>query len=247
MRSVPVVFNAILFAILLVLPVVEARWNWPLYLKRLAANTPNARLRHFRSLLLWEWALALSFLLSWAASGRPWASMVTGHASAIQTWLCLLFAGLSIVVFWRQRRSILARPQSMVRLRDRLDYAKPLLPHTQAERKLFWLVSVTAGLCEETLYRGFLTWYIAGWTGPWAAIVLSSLIFGLGHVYLGLAHVPRTFLVGLVLAVLAYFSGSLWPSIVIHAAMDWNAGELGYALLSKPRDTAAATETVGGA
>jgi membrane protease YdiL (CAAX protease family) len=56
----------------------------------------------------------------------------------------------------------------------------------------------------------------------------------LSDVYLGVAHVPRGFFMGLVLALLAYFSGSLWPAIVLHAAIDWNSGELGYAVLSKP-------------
>ena len=248
MKIVPVVFNAILFAILLALPLVEARWSWPRYLKRLAAKTRDARMRHFRSLILWEWLLTLCFLVNWMWSGRPWTSMLMGHVSPIQSMIFLVYAGLFIVVFWRQRRSILARPKTVERLRNRLDYAKPLLPHTPAERRLFWLVSVTAGICEETLYRGFLTWYIAGWTGPWPAIGLSSLIFGLGHIYLGPKQVPRTFLVGLVLALLAYFSGSLWPSIVLHAAIDWNAGELGYALLKKPSGAMPeADESVGAA
>ncbi|MGA3048129.1 MAG: CPBP family intramembrane glutamic endopeptidase [Terracidiphilus sp.] len=224
-----------MFTVLLILPLVEARWSWPRYLKKLASGVPDARLHHFRNLLLWEWLLTLGFLLSWAATGRPWGSMVIGHASLIQSILFLIFAGLFILVFQRQRRSILARPAVVERLRERLEYAKPLMPHTMGERKLFWAVSMTAGICEETLYRGFLTWYIAGFAGTWPAIILSSLIFGLGHIYLGVKQVPRTFVVGLILALLAYFSGSLWPSMVLHAAIDWNSGELGYAILSKPR------------
>jgi membrane protease YdiL (CAAX protease family) len=159
-----------------------------------------------------------------------------------------------VLVFWRQRRAILARPATVERLRKRLEFAGPLLPHTLAERRLFWAVSATAGICEETLYRGFLTWYIARWmeplasnpTGyfsgplvvPWIAILLSSLIFGLGHIYLGVKQVPRTAVVGLVLAGLAWLSGSLWPSIILHAAIDWNSGELGFAILNSPSSAA---------
>lgn len=239
------VFHAILFTILLILPLVEARWSWPHYVKKLASGVPCARLHHFRNLLLWEWVLALGFLLSWAATGRPWGSMVIGHASLIQSILFLIFAGLFIVVFRGQQRSILARPEVVERLRPRLEYAKPLLPHTTSERKLFWAVSLTAGICEETLYRGFLTWYVASFAGPWPAMFLSSLIFGLGHIYLGFKQVPKTFLIGLVLALLAYFSGSLWPSIVLHAAIDWNSGELGYALLKRPRSATLDAEGSG--
>lgn len=241
MKHIPDVFNAILFGILLVLPLAEARWNWPRYLRRLADGEPGARLQHFRSLLIWEWVLTLGFLASWAGSRRPWSDLLVGHASATQTMLFLSCAILFILVFWWQRRQILARPAVVERLENRLDYAKPLLPQTPGERRVFWGVAATAGICEETLYRGFLTWYLAGWTGPWVAIVLSSMIFGLGHVYLGVAQVPRTFFVGLVLALLTYFSGSLWPAIVLHAALDWNSGELGYAILSKAGNPEIAT------
>lgn len=240
-------FNAILFAILLALPLVEARWSWPRYLKKIAAGLPGARMRHFRSLILWEWVLTLAFRASWALSGRPWPSLLMNRVWPMQSALFMVYAVLMVVAFWRQRRAILARPATVERLRKRLEFAKPLLPHTPAERKLFWAVSATAGICEETLYRGFLTWYIAGlignwnvhWAGAsagiWIAIVLSSLIFGLGHIYLGVKQVPRTFLIGLVLASLAWFSGSLWPSIIIHTAIDWSSGELGFAILNRPR------------
>lgn len=247
MKHIPEVFNAVLFALLLVLPLVEARWSWPRYLKKVASGVHGARTHHFGKLIFWEWAITLAFLACWMWSGRSWASLMVNHVSPIQSAMFLVYAGLMVLVLWRQRRGILARPAAVERLRKRLDFAKPLLPHTAAERRLFWAVSATAGICEETLYRGFLTWYIAGWTGtwnaPWAgpstgvwtAIVLSSLIFGLGHFYLGVKQVPRTALVGLVLASLAYLSGSLWPSIVLHVAIDWNSGELGFAILNRQR------------
>jgi uncharacterized protein len=264
MKYIPEAFNALLFALLLVLPLIEARRTWPRYVKKVAANVPGARLHYFRKLIFGEWLLTLAFLASWALSGRPWASLMLNHVTPIQFWIFLFYAGLFIFVFWRQRRTILSRPATVERLRKRLEFAKPLMPHTPAERRLFWAVSATAGICEETLYRGFLTWYIARWmapladnpTGywsgplvvPWTAILLSSLIFGLGHVYLGIKQVPRTFVIGLLLAALAWLSGSLWPSIVLHAAIDWNSGELGFAILNRPlpaaREADRAAETV---
>lgn len=250
MKHIAEAFNAFLFALLLVLPLLEARWSWPRYLKKMAASVPGARLHHFRKLIFAEWALTLAFLASWALSGRPWASLIMNQVSPMLTALFMVYAALMVLVFWRQRRTILSRPATVERLRKRLEFAKPLMPHTPAERRLFWAVSATAGICEETLYRGFLTWYIARWmapladnpTGywsgplvvPWTAITLSSLIFGLAHSYLGIRQVPRTFVVGLLLAALAWLSGSLWPSIVLHAAIDWNSGELGFAILNHP-------------
>jgi len=117
-----------------------------------------------------------------------------------------------VLVLWRQRRGILARPAAVERLRKRLDFAKPLLPHTAAERRLFWQSPPRRHLRGDALPRlphlvhcrmdGNLECTLAGpSTGVWTAIVLSSLIFGLGHFYLGVKQVPRTALVGLVLGV----------------------------------------------
>jgi uncharacterized protein len=256
------IFDSLLFALLLIIPLIEARWSWPRYLKKIANTVPGVRLHHFRKLIFWEWTITLAFLASWPLSGKPWSEMLVNHVSPIQSWMFLLYAGLMVLVLYRQRRTILFRPATVERLRKRLEFAKALLPQTQAERRLFWAVSATAGICEETLYRGFLTWYlahwIATWTGsstfwsgpmpiPWIAIVLSSLIFGLGHVYLGIKQVPRTFVIGLILAALAWLSGSLWPSIVLHAAIDWNSGELGFAILNRTstaaQDAGSAAET----
>jgi len=69
------------------------------------------------------------------------------------------------------------------------------------------------------------------WTGVVAAVILSSLLFGIGHIYLGRAHVPKTALAGLFFACLALASGSLLPAMLLHAAMDWNSGELGFRIL----------------
>jgi membrane protease YdiL (CAAX protease family) len=106
-----------------------------------------------------------------------------------------------------------------------------LLPRTPGERRGFAAVSITAGICEELLFRGFLMWYFAGW-GIVAAVVVSSLLFGFAHIYQGIQSVPRTGILGLVLCLIVVAAGSLWPAIIIHAAIDLNSGDLGYRALS---------------
>jgi hypothetical protein len=36
-------------------------------------------------------------------------------------------------------------------------------------------------------------------------------------------------------------SGSIWPAILLHAAIDWNSGELGYAVLTACRPAASSS------
>jgi membrane protease YdiL (CAAX protease family) len=66
-------------------------------------------------------------------------------------------------------------------------------------------------------------------TGIIAAIVISSIVFSWAHVYPGNRVVPRNAFVGLLLAVVVVLSKSLWPAILIHTAMDFSSGELGFA------------------
>jgi uncharacterized protein len=98
-----------------------------------------------------------------------------------------------------------------------------LLPRTRAERWWWIALSVTAGVCEEIVFRGFLLHYLAthapqiGMTG---AVVLSSIAFGLGHLYQGLRSAALTALVGAALAAAYLVTGSLWTPIVLHALLD---------------------------
>jgi membrane protease YdiL (CAAX protease family) len=54
----------------------------------------------------------------------------------------------------------------------------------------------------------------------WGAVIVSSLIFGLGHEYQGVAGIMRTGLVGLLFAVLYVSSGSIWIPIIGHVLFD---------------------------
>ena len=111
-----------------------------------------------------------------------------------------------------------------------------ILPVTQEERAWFALVSVTAGICEEILYRGFLIRYLSNgpWhAGLWIALAIASISFGLGHGYQGLSGIIGTALIGAVMAVIFLTSGSLWLPIALHAIID-----LRILLLLRPGDLA---------
>src|SRR3989442_993998 len=95
------------------------------------------------------------------------------------------------------------------------------------EQRLFAVLAVTAGLCEEFLYRGFALWYFTSLAGSVAGFALAAVLFGLGHLYLGRMHVVRTAIVGAVFGLLVTGTGSLWLAIVVHAAMDLLGGAIG--------------------
>ncbi|HEX5258111.1 MAG TPA: CPBP family intramembrane glutamic endopeptidase [Sphingomicrobium sp.] len=97
------------------------------------------------------------------------------------------------------------------------------IPNNAAERAVWIVLSLTAGICEEVLLRGFLIRFLHG--GPLnlslaAALTLSCLCFGLGHLYQGLKGVITTAIAGFAFGILFLVSGSLIPCIVLHALID---------------------------
>jgi membrane protease YdiL (CAAX protease family) len=231
-------FDHFIFALLLLFPIIELRWTWPRYLAQLAAGVPRARLNFYRSIVLEEWIAVAVLLGYWACIGRPLQALMLIPASPVRFAIGMAVALALCALLMLQNKAIRARPDVMPRLRKRLAYGEPLMPHTGAERWRFHAVSITAGVCEEVLFRGFLLWYFAVWFGVWPAAILSSIVFGIGHVYLGVRQIPNTAIIGMAMATLTILSGSLWPAMLLHAAIDWNSGELGFLVLNAPETVA---------
>ena len=86
-------------------------------------------------------------------------------------------------------------------------------------------------ICEELAFRGFLLrGFLAGRRSPWTAVVLSSFFFGLTHVIAPQAF--AAFCIGLVLGLLAIWTGSIWAGMAFHAvynAMTFLLSELAQA------------------
>ena len=101
------------------------------------------------------------------------------------------------------------------------DVLKTLLPHTTLETALYLLLALTAGICEETIFRGYLQHQFTSWTGSaFAAIVIQGLIFGTAHAYQGLAMVIVISIYGWMFGSLAYWRRSLCPGMTAHFLQD---------------------------
>jgi membrane protease YdiL (CAAX protease family) len=87
---------------------------------------------------------------------------------------------------------------------------------------------IVAPLVEETFFRGFLFPALLQRYRLWAAVVLDSLIFAFVH-FTPTAVAPL-FVLGAMLCVLYRFTGSLWPSIIMHAVMNTLAVLATYAI-----------------
>jgi membrane protease YdiL (CAAX protease family) len=98
-----------------------------------------------------------------------------------------------------------------------------LLPRTAGERRLFTVVGLTAGICEEWLYRGFFLAVVAAVAGDlpsWVLVAIAAVAFGLAHAYQGRAGILLTGVLGGVMAALYLSTGSLLLPVLLHAAID---------------------------
>jgi uncharacterized protein len=80
---------------------------------------------------------------------------------------------------------------------------------------LLVLIAGVAPFVEELFFRGMLYPLLRRRMGAPAAIVLNAALFAIIHVYPLL--LPGLFVVGLFLAYLRERSGSIWPSVLLHA------------------------------
>jgi membrane protease YdiL (CAAX protease family) len=101
----------------------------------------------------------------------------------------------------------------------------PMAPHTYLEAGLFVLLSVSAGLFEEIIFRGYLQRQFSAFgRNAIVGIVVSAAIFGLGHGYQGARMMIVIGVFGAFFGILAHFRKSLRPGMMAHAFQDSIAG-----------------------
>ncbi len=103
-----------------------------------------------------------------------------------------------------------------------------LLPRNRNELALTALLSVSAGVTEELMFRLFLPLLIVLVAGSVVvAFVLPAIVFGLMHRYQGIVGVIATTVIGALFAALYLGTQSLWIAMLAHAALDLNGMVLG--------------------
>jgi uncharacterized protein len=225
-------FQDHLLAALLVLALPpRAWWSFRTLARATPERQPALRRRMYLAAMLTQWVLAAFLIWHWLASGRDWLPL--GLSTVVTPGGIGVAVGLLIVItLMILQTSGSNRARFLERARARLEHVKALLPHTITELRWFGAVAITAGVCEELMFRGFLIWYLMHFTGVVQAALLSSLSFGIGHAYQGPRYVVITGLLGAFLAGIYLLSGSLILSMTIHALMDLNSGWIGYQILS---------------
>ena len=213
-------------------------------LRRIAAGQPLDRHKLYRDTIAGHWLLLAIAVLIWAGAGRNWTSLGMGLQTDQNFLAGALLVAAGIGILLSQVSRIAQLQQSAIdRLRRQFGSLAPLVPQNGSELARFYVVSLTAGVVEEVLWRGFLIWYLTQQLPLWMAAVLSALGFGVAHAYQGPENITRITVVGAGLVGLYLLSGSIWLSIVLHVAVDALQGRPAYEISSRSTPPAQATSS----
>jgi membrane protease YdiL (CAAX protease family) len=108
------------------------------------------------------------------------------------------------------------------------ELAQRILPQSRVELLPYLGLAVTAGLCEEFLYRGFaMAALIRAGLPVWGVVLSSSILFALAHLYQGRGGIVSTLVIGTVFGTARILYDGLVPVMLWHFAVDAVAGVAG--------------------
>jgi hypothetical protein len=233
MQFVDHIFILLLFIVQPVYGLFESRR----YEAQAKAGRPLNRIRFYRETTLTEWVFLAVLGAAWFIYGRPIADLGFVMPGGYGFWggaaLLVLFTGY-LLYSWRAMMK--ASDTEKAKHTESLGKIAQYLPHTIRELHSFVGVSITAGIVEEIVYRGFVFWYLCQFMPLWTAVIVSSIAFGLAHSYQGATGALRCGLIGLAFGIFYVVTGSIWLPIVAHVLMDVLQGAAIHEILRKNDD-----------
>lgn len=232
-KSMHLVDHIFILLLFVIMPIYGA-WSFKGYLERIAAGAPPNRIRLYQQTIVQQWVAFAVVAGVWTMLGRPASELGFVASSTIQLWggasaLALVTAYLLYAWSAAGKLNSEDRATAVAGLGTLVHF----LPRDNRDYRQFVGVSITAGIVEEFLYRGFAFWYLAHFMPMWAVVLVSSIAFGLGHSYQGAGGVARVTLVGIAFGIFYVLTGSIWLPMLAHAVLDILQGATVLAILRK--------------
>ena len=217
------------FLLTVVVYVVVVVIRGKLRMKKLLSlsSTEGIRVKHSLKNIIFGCATLLALFVMCLFAGISFTNIglrpISFDYNILFTVITLVLCGLIFVQFLYQAIS----PKYKKTEKDLGDPSKSsynkvletLLPRTREEKIAAAIDSVTTGIYEEILARGFL-FYVLQMQFPNLSIIfvvlITSLVFGIAHFYQGIQGIIMTTVAGILLGFLFVVTGSLIPSIFLH-------------------------------
>jgi len=190
-------------------------------LKMVRGVIPTRRkLRLYGTIVMMEWGLVAAALA--VAHHHGLGPRDLGETLADPRWtLAVTVLGLLGLLALTGFNVHQIRHASREELEATVQRARKFVPVGRTQGAAFAGVSLTAGICEELLYRGWLVSFCGALFGSiWIGMVAAAVLFGAGHAYQGRQGIVATGFLGLLFGTMFVLVKSLVPGQVIHAAID---------------------------
>ena len=209
----------------------------------------RTKLRLYATVLVMEWTLVLVAVVIARRHGIGLPGLGQTLANLPLT-LSVTGAGILALVALAMFNAGQIRRAKREELAASVERARKFVPVGSTQVAAFVLVALTAGICEEILYRGWLLSFLGALTGSmWIGMILSAVLFGIGHAYQGRQGIVATGVLGLVFGTMFVLVRSLVPGQVIHAGIDLVngilAGKIVKGLKAEPAPVTASAEQRG--
>lgn len=188
----------------------------------------RVKITQYAFTMVYEWVLLLIVWWGVRMNGGKLRDLVGGRWQHFEDVLmdCALAAGF--LMAWLLIAVAISAAFGQIdpkQTSHQLDEARKTLgflaPRNGLEMTGFILLSCTAGICEEVIFRGYFQKQFQSWSGNAAIAVLAQgIFFGAAHGYEGLKKMSLIAVLGILFGTLAYFRKSLRPGMIAHSSFD---------------------------
>jgi len=235
--------DILLICLLTIVVPIASYVSFERLLRRIADGKPVDRNAIFQSSTISQWTLFAITIGAWIAQDRSFETLGFQLTLDAPFFLALVITIAGFVFLANQlHRAKNPSKEDLMKLHSQQGRLEALFPRNGNELGRFYLLSITAGIVEETLWRGFMIWALSQVMPLWIAAIISVVAFGICHAYQGLANVPMVTLVGAVFTILFLLTGSLLLPIILHAGVDIIMGRIVFEML-RGHDEAAPNES----
>ena len=233
-----IVFFLLVLAYLAITSIVDTRKT-----KRIIniTITEKERIKWYLEAVIWEWGAILGIVIMCLIGSISFIDIgfrkISFEYNFWFTLITLVLSGLFFLVFLYQSISFLVSAEYRDALKEKIlkdndknyhnaVYENLLIPRTRKDKQVMFCASLTAGICEELLLRGFLFFLLRA-IFPGISIILvviiTSVLFGLWHFYQGIQGIIKTFLFGVLYGCLYLATDSIIPGILFHFLLDFSS------------------------
>jgi membrane protease YdiL (CAAX protease family) len=193
------------------------------FFQRQARSEPGMLQQHphvvplYLSLIVLEWGLFAYVRRGLCRTGMKLSELIGGRWTSLTD--VLLDAGLALGLWatW----TLVAATWDRWLGPGQAASINTLLPQRGVEILLWVGVSISAGICEELVFRGYFQKQFEIFThSRWAALFLQAVLFGISHGYQGIEACVKIAVYGVLFGLLSLWRRSLRPGMMAHAWTD---------------------------